>query len=239
MSTSFQRILVLSLCLTGALACSSPKCRHRNCLPTGRVSGEFSGALLGASSGAITGFQLGAGSGPGVAVGAGFGALAGGIRGAVHDMERQELKDLEEELAREELRSQAQGVIASVYNQRIKHYPGRDIYAADLFFEADSHKLSTLGQALVKEIARMNRDRLSWSRFGIIAYVRSRTSDSAYASHLAEHRALEIANTLVEIGFEPRRLVASGVVTEDVLIKDQSERPGRFGQAIEFKALDR
>jgi outer membrane protein OmpA-like peptidoglycan-associated protein len=235
------RFILLLIALFASTACTKKQmCLTKKCIgKEGAITGKVSGAVLGAGSGAITGFQLGSGSGPGAAVGAGLGALAGGIRGVVHDRNVTNLEKGEEELEREKLRAQAQSAIADLMSYRLSSHPSREIYPADLFFAEDSSKLKPLGKALVSEIYLINKNRLPWSRLGVVSYVKSTNKKSSYSNHLAEKRALAIANELVRSGIEPRRVIASGVVGKDFLIKDANLSQGRYGQAIEIVPLDR
>jgi outer membrane protein OmpA-like peptidoglycan-associated protein len=231
--------LVIALCFC---SCSRKKmCLKKECLNKneGLASGNLSGAVMGAGSGAITGFQLGSGTGPGVAVGAGLGAVAGGVRGIVHDINISEIEQTKAKLRDEKIRAEAQAVIASHMAYRLDAHPSREIYPADLFFSEDSDKLKPLGKALVGEIYLINKNRLPWSRFGVISYVKSSDMKSSYSKTLAEKRALAIANELVRSGIEPRRIAASAVVTKDFLIKDDNIYPGRYGQAVEFLPIDK
>ena len=85
----------------------------------------------------------------------------------------------------------------------------------------------------------MNKDRLSWSRLVVQAYVKSPDAESAYAKQLAEGRAREIFDWLVQAGIEPRRIVARGVVVPEPVLVDPADDPLRYAQAVELIPLDR
>lgn len=203
------------------------------------ASGSLVGALTGAGAGAVTGFQIGAGTGPGAAVGAGFGALAGGVRGAVQDAQEDEELRLARTIKQAEQRGAAQHILGEYYNKRIQWHPSRDLYPADVFFEEDKTVLSDNGKAVVDELGIMNKERFPWSRFGVIVYVKSKRKDSSYAKHIADHRALEIANRLIRAGIEPRRVEAHGQIVSEEVFRDPDEVGQRYAQAVEFIPLDK
>lgn len=207
--------------------------------PDKQFAGGLEGAATSAGAGAIYGAQVGAGSGVGVAVGAGIGAVAGSIQGFAQDQLEEDLLDLNEQTRVERDRAMAQRIIAENYQRRLEIHPTREIYPADLFFSSDNVTLTELGRMLVRELARMNTERLPWSRFAVASYVRSSDKESTFAHYLAEKRAIAIGDALVREGFDPRRVIARGVVMEGPLLLDPRDAPERYNQAIEFIPLDR
>lgn len=207
--------------------------------PDKQFAGELRGAVTGAGAGAVTGFQLGAGSGPGALVGAGLGAVAGGISGAMTDATEEASLALSRNVRVERERATVHEVLQDHYVRRMELHPSRDIYPADLFFNGDAERLCPSAVPIVKEIARLTKHRMPWSRFVVASYVRSGKEPSAYAKHLAEARAKEIADALIKYGVEPRRVLARGVVVDAPLVKDPYDHPDRYSQAIEFLPSDR
>jgi len=211
--------------------------------PTQGPDKQFAGALEGAASsagaGAVYGFQVGAGSGVGAAVGAGVGAVAGTIQGIAQDQLEEDLLKLSAETRVERDRAMAQQIIAENYKRRLELHPTRDLYPADLFFTEDGTKLSDLGFLLLAELARMDKNRLPWSRFAVVSYVRSNDKESVFGRYLAEKRALAIGDFLSQRGFNPRRIVARGVIMDSPILLDPKDAPERYNQAIEFVPLDR
>ncbi len=224
-------VVTLPVCLS---ACAGPV---RG--PDKQFSGTLEGAASSAGAGAIYGAQVGAGSGVGAAVGAGIGAVAGSIQGFAEDQLEEDLLDLNEQTRVERDRAMAQRIIAGNYQRRLELHPTREIYPADLFFSSDDVKLTELGLMLVRELSRMNTERLPWSRFAVASYIRSNEKESIFAHYLADRRAIAIGDALVREGFDPRRIVARGVVMEGPLLIDPGDRPERYNQAIEFIPLDR
>ena len=155
---------VLALCLV----CSG--CVGPSEGPDKQFEGELSGAALGAGAGAVTGFQVGAGTGPGALVGAGFGAAAGAIQGFIRDQTEEDLLALAAETDAARQQSIAHEILSEHYKRRIDLHPTRDIYPADHFFYADSVKLRRCAQPLIREIARMNKQRFAWSRVQVVVY---------------------------------------------------------------------
>lgn len=211
--------------------------------PTRGPDKQFSGALEGAASsagaGALYGIQVGAPTGVGVAVGAGVGAVAGSIQGFAADQLEEDLLDLTQETRAERERAMAQKIIAENYRRRLELHPTRDIFPADLFFSSDNTRLNRLGLMILKELAHMNTERLPWSRFAVATYVRSNDKESVFAHYLAETRSIAIGDALVREGFDPRRIVARGVVMESPLLIDPRDSPERYNNAVEFVPLDR
>lgn len=202
-------------------------------------AGEAQGAIVGAGAGAVTGFQVGAATGPAAVVGAGLGAVAGAVQGYMEDnAEEQALK-----IARATKKERQQAVVHEIMNDNLKRrleiHPSRDIYPADLFFNGDESKLCRTGIPLVGEIAKLNKNRVPWSRLVVAAYVKSSDENSEFSRNLAEKRAKEIGDYFVRSGIEPRRIEARAVVVDGPVLIDPLDRPERYSQAIEFIPLDR
>jgi outer membrane protein OmpA-like peptidoglycan-associated protein len=207
--------------------------------PDKQALGTLEGAATGAGAGAVTGFQLGAGTGPGALVGAGLGAVAGGIQGAVQDSLDEDLLRLSAEARAERERLYAQEILQEEFKRRVALHPTRDLYPADLFFYGDESKLRPTARPVVRELARLNKERASWSRLVVAAYTKAATSDSEFAQRLGEKRARELVDELVRGGLEPRRLLTRVVVVNEPVLIDPLDRPERYSQAIELIALDR
>lgn len=206
--------------------------------PDKQSIGTLQGAATGAGSGAIIGAQLTAGAGPGAAVGAGFGAVLGALKGAGVDLlEEEDIKQLEE-LERLKIASWAQDVLAEHYKTRLRLHPGRDIYAADLFFEGDSSLLSPKTKILAREIATRLRTDMPWSRIEITSYSTAKNAESGYADKLNQKRAEEIAVQFVRGGVEPRRISIKALTLSAPLVIDPEDSPARYRQSIEIAALD-
>lgn len=207
--------------------------------PDKQFSGGLAGAATGAGAGAVTGFQLGAGAGPGAAVGAGFGAVAGGIKGYFQDQNEENLLRLSAETRNEREIAMVHEILNDHYRRRMELHPARDIYPADLFFRGDEVKLRPSACRLVKEIARLNKDRMPWSRLAIATYSRANTDDSFFARHLAEGRSKELVEYFVKSGIEARRLETRSIVIDAPLLIDPADDPSRYNQAVEIIPLDR
>ena len=207
--------------------------------PDKQFAGSLQGAATGAGAGAVTGFQVGALTGPAAAIGAGFGAVAGGIQGAIQDDTEMQMLELAAQTKEQREISWAQEILNDQYKRRLELHPSREIYPADLFFSGDSPKVRRGAEPVIRELARMNKQRLPWSRLVIASYVRSAGEGSPYSRELSEHRAREIINQLVHAGLEPRRLVARGVVVDAPVLIDPNDDPMRYNQAIEIIALDK
>lgn len=229
--SSVSSILVIKLLLIGCVGPTEG--------PDKQFQGELSGAALGAGAGAVTGFQVGASTGPGALVGAGFGAAAGAIQGFIQDQTEEDLLALAAETNSAKQRAIAHEILSEHYKRRLELHPTRDIYPADLFFYADSVKLRRCAIPLLSEIARMNKERLSWSRVRVVVYNKSKEGDSSYASHLALKRSRAIVNQLARNGIEGRRLEAKGVIVEAPILVDPGDNPSRYSQAVEIVPLDR
>jgi outer membrane protein OmpA-like peptidoglycan-associated protein len=129
-------------------------------------------------------------------------------------------------------------VLAEHYERRIELHPGRDIYPADLFFDAGEVAMTPRGEVLLNEIAALLKDRLPWSRIEIQSYVQAADLQSSYARFLSERRALEVANHLVYRGIRPERLIAKGVPVKAPILLDPKDSPHRFREAIEITPID-
>jgi outer membrane protein OmpA-like peptidoglycan-associated protein len=198
------------------------------------------GALEGAGAGAIMGFQMGVATGPGAAIGAGFGAAAGMIHGVVKDQHEEVEIDNARKLRDATHRTAAQEALSDHYNRRMALHPARDIYPADLFFSGDSAKMCPKGVGIVREIARLNRYRLPYSRLVVAAYAKSvGAPDTSYVQHLTDRRSREFVNQLIQAGLEPRRLETRSVIMEGPLVLDPKDDPTRYNQAIEIIPIDR
>ena len=191
--------------------------------PDKQGAGIVSGAALGAGSGAVVGAQVSSVTGAGVLIGAGLGAVAGGVRGFIQDQLEEDLLKLSAESRAERERAWVQELLTDHYARRTELHP----------------TLRPIAKRLVEEIALMNKDRLSWSRLVVQAYVKSPDAESAYAKQLAEGRAREIFDWLVQAGIEPRRIVARGVVVPEPVLVDPADDPLRYAQAVELIPLDR
>lgn len=207
--------------------------------PDKQFSGTVQGAAIGAGAGAITGAHLSAATGPGVAVGAGLGAVAGGIRGFVID-------ETEEQLLEFAARTQEQREIANAHELLQEHFkrrqelhPTRDLYPADWFFAGDEVRLRPSAYTLVRELVRLNKERMPWSRLVIAAYVQARDGESEYAAYLARERSNELGDAFIKAGIEARRITTRAVIVEVPTLIDPYDRPDRYSQAIEIIPLDR
>ncbi len=232
-SFSTSLVLGLSICLA-ALGCAGPR---RG--PDKQVESGVSGMLMGAGAGAVTGAQIGAGAGPGVAVGAGFGAALGTIQGFFKDMQEESMLDLAVRTKEAREVAYAQEVLVEHFKRRAELHPTRDIFPADVFFESDNVKVKPEAYAVVKEIVRLNKNRMPWSRLIVTSYIKSADEDSAYAKYLAEHRAENLSNLLIKYGIQPRRLTARPIVMKEAILLDPADRRDRYSQAIELTAADR
>ena len=207
--------------------------------PDKQFAGTLEGAITGAGSGMVTGFQFGVGTGPGAAVGAGVGAVAGGIQGFAQDSVEDDLLKTAAKTQTERMRAAAQNIIAENYKRQLELHPTREIYPADVFFADDDVELSTQGKMVLRELAKIDQERLPWSRFIVASYVRANDKDSVYARYLAEKRSQNIGNFLVGKNFESRRVLGRAVVIEAPIVIDPDDSPERFNQAIEFIPMDR
>ena len=217
-----------------------------NCVPTGPVPGPdkqavgtVEGAAVGAGVGAVTGFQLGLATGPGAAVGAGMGAVAGGLQGLVRDQSEEGLLKLAAETKEERRRAFAQEVVSEQLKRRVELHPTRDIYPADLFFYADETKLRPMADDIVREIARINKNRFPWSRLVISAYIKAADEESQYAATLGKKRCQALGDSFVTAGFEARRIETRVVLVKEPLLIDPQDRADRYNQAFELIPADR
>jgi len=225
------------LALTQALAGCS---RQPVYGPDKMFSGTTVGAMEGAGAGAVMGFQMGVATGPGAAIGAGFGAAAGAIHGAMRDSTEELEIETSKALALESRRSHAQQILADHYRRRMAVHPSRDIYPADLFFDGDSANVCVRGAGVLEEIARLNKQRLPYSRLIVAAYAKSvGGEDSSYIQHLTDKRSRAVVNQLIKAGIEPRRLETRSVIMDAPLVIDPQSDPTRFNQAIELIPIDK
>ncbi|MCB0358465.1 MAG: hypothetical protein KDD44_02485 [Bdellovibrionales bacterium] len=206
--------------------------------PDKQAAGTIYGASLGAGAGAVTGAQLGSNLGPGAWIGAGLGGAYGMMSGLGVDLLEEDQLRREEEAARAEELLWVQHILAEHYERRLELHPNRDIYPADLFFRADEVTLTESSALLAREIARLTKRRMPWSRIVVAAYVTARDRDSDYASYLTQRRAEELAREFVRAGLEARRIAAQSVVLSEPILVDPYDRPDRYRQAIEIIALD-
>jgi outer membrane protein OmpA-like peptidoglycan-associated protein len=229
---SVRSFAVVCMCLM--CGCAGPQVG-----PDKQFVGTVEGAATGAGAGAVTGFQLSAGAGPGAAVGAGLGAVVGGIQGIIQDMQEEDMLRIAAETRQEREKAYVHEVLADHYKRRLELHPSRDIYPADLFFNGDEGKVKRSAVPLLKEIARLNKRRLPWSRLVIAAYAKSADSESEYGQTLCQLRARAIGDYLVANGIEPRRVQTRAVLLTEPLLIDPADSPTRYNQAIEIIPLDR
>ena len=231
---NYYSLFSVLLALTMLIACAAPVSG-----PDKQFAGMMQGAAVGAGAGAVTGAQVAAATGPGVAVGAGFGAVVGGVKGYLADLDEDRLMRLAGEMRHERQRAIAHEILQDHYAKRLEVHPTRDIYPADLFFFGDESKLRQCGRILVREMARMNKERIPSSRLAVVAYNMSKNQDVRYGRELAERRARAITNELIKSGIEPRRVEARAVIIDEPLVLDPNDHPDRYRQAIELLPLDR
>ena len=228
-------LIIVSMCLLGA-------CRYSPG-PDKQGGGMIQGAATGAITGATTAVQFTSPTGPGAAVGAGIGAVAGALQGAAADAMEEEQERLGLLIKEEKNLSHAHALLAEHYQRRLELHPTRDIYPADYFFFGDETKLRQEARALVDEIARLNINRLPWSRLVITSYVRVKSKDkkeaTEYAYYLGEKRVKALANQLIHSGVEPRRIESRSMVIEAPILLDPHDDPLRYNQAVEITPVDR
>jgi outer membrane protein OmpA-like peptidoglycan-associated protein len=231
------RIGAVCFVLTQVLSACSRQPVHG---PDKQFSGTAVGAMEGAGAGAVMGFQMGVATGPGAAIGAGFGAAAGAIQGALRDSTEELEMETSKTLALESRRSVAQQLLTDHYRRRMAIHPSRDIYPADLFFDGDSARVSPRGAGVLEEVARLNKQRLPYSRLIVAAYAKSvGGEESSYIQHLTDRRSRAVVNQLIKAGIEPRRLETRSVIIDGPLVIDPQSDPTRFNQAIEIIPIDR
>ena len=217
--------------------------------PDTQGTGTVFGAMEGAASGAITGFNLGIGTGPGALVGAGLGGLAGGMQGYAADVLEQENLKIQKQITKQERIIFAHQILKQHYEKRLRVHPSREIFPADIFFSGDERKIRQSSVPIVEEIAKLTKERMPWSRFAVISYVKSNeevkeddldyNTKVRYQLGLTEARAKEISNYLIKAGIEPRRILARGTIIAAPILVDPEDKPLRYSQAIEFALLDK
>lgn len=227
-------VLIISLTLLLSACSTTPQPG-----PDKRAAGMVVGAAVGAGAGAVTGAEVASITGPGALVGAGLGAIAGGIRGLAQDAIEEDLIAISSKLSHETDLARVHDIILSHYERRLELHPSRDIYPADLFFDADKVELMPESVLLAKQIAKLNLYRFPWSRFVIASYVQSADVNSEYAKHLASNRAEALNNIFVESGMNPRRIVSRAIIVPAPILLDPFDRSDRYSQAIEFIPLDK
>ncbi|HQH28088.1 MAG TPA: OmpA family protein, partial [Oligoflexia bacterium] len=206
--------------------------------PDKQSEGTLFGAASGAGAGVITAAQVGAATGPAAWIGAGLGGIFGLFSGLGTDL-------LEEDQIRRERETQcmrqttwAQNKLAEHYARRLELHPSRDIFPADWFFAPDSAQFQPGAELLVQMLAELTQRRMPWSRIMIAAYNTASDPESAYAKHVTKKRAEAIAVAFISSGFEPRRVLAQGVVVPEPILVDPDDNPGRYRQAIELIPVD-
>lgn len=203
------------------------------------TGGAIHGALTGAGAGVVTAFQVAAPTGPGAFIGAGFGAVAGGVTGAIENQKEGDVAKMQHQTDVLKYRTEIQALLEKHYQKRLELHPTRDIFPADLFFEADTAKLSKKGDALTHELALLNKERLPWSRLVIASYVKSSSENNEFADYLARRRAVILGDAFVHYGIEPRRIETRPVTISSSIVKDPESAPFRYAQAIELIVADR
>jgi hypothetical protein len=234
-----MRFRSVSSVLVGATLALTACARQSIQGPDQQGSGMIVGATTGAAAGALTGFQLTSVAGPGAIAGAGLGAVAGGIKGAMRDAQQDSERQLAHDIERAESQERAWSLLREHYEKRAGLFPARDIFPADLFFFGDERTLSKQGRSLVEGLARLNKERMPWSRLVVACYIQSSDPNSVYARRLSDKRAREIAKALIRDGIEPRRIEVRAVVIDKPLSRDPSDLPDRYSQAVELIVKDR
>ncbi|MCB0353772.1 MAG: hypothetical protein KDD64_09615 [Bdellovibrionales bacterium] len=233
-------LLVVGVLLVGGCVGPQPG-------PDKQAEGMFRGAALGAGAGAVYGAQITAGTGPGAAAGAGLGAVAGAVRGFFQDQAEEDLLRLAASSQREREVAYAHEILAEHFRRRAELHPTRDIFPADLFFAGDEFTLRPGADALVREMVKLNKNRMPWSRLVIASYVKGdepqsedlSVSSKSYSYQLAFRRASALGNAFVKYGIEPRRIEGRVVIVDEPVVVDPNDRPDRFNQAVELIAADR
>ena len=157
----------------------------------------------------------------------------------VTDTEEEQVLHLSQAAREERARALAHEMLNEHLKRRSELHPSRDIFPADIFFRGDEVTLRPEALPLVREIARLNKERMAWSRLVVAAYVKASDKDSSYAEHLGQRRSRELCDQLTQGGIEPRRLMTRVVVMDKPLLIDPYDKPERYSQAIELIPLDR
>ena len=234
----YVRHVVAALMIGSALGGCASRANRPADPPDNQGVGTLYGAAAGAGSGAVYGAQVGAGSGPGALVGAGLGGVFGAVSGAGLDIIEEDQLAKKEDLDEARETAWAQQVLQQHYARRLELQANRDIFPAEMFFEGDSLTLRPGACVLLKEMARLTKSRMPWSRIKVSAYVTASDLDSSWAVTVTQRRAEEIAMQFVRYGIEPRRLVIEGVPVKEPVLVDPEDSPGRYRQAIEIAAMD-
>ena len=200
-----------------------------------REEGAVAGAATGALTGMVVAVHAGSAYPPAALAGAGFGAVAGGVKGYFADQLEAKYQELANEKDHQKALLKAQLIVLQQLEQRKKLHPTRDIFPSDLFFLGDEHTLRPGAEAIIEEIAIINKERFSWSPLVVASYVQAGKNDS-FAKQLAGDRAKIIANKLIKYGISPRRVEARPIIITETLLLDPEDRPDRYSQAIEFIA---
>ena len=236
-SGMLQKTSVTVLCL---LLCSSCSNFERKLVPGPDKAGAglVEGAALGGASGVILSNALGSAAFPALAIGAGLGATFGMISGTGADIVEEESIAQRLEFAALKAETSAQSKLAEHYHTRIRLHPSRDIFPADQFFDSDTSKLSAEGKDLSILIGKVIGSERPWSRILVATYVTSKGEDNQFALQVTKKRAEAIGQAFLEAGVDPRRVVAKGFPLDKPILRDNSDKYGRYNQAVEFILLD-
>lgn len=206
--------------------------------PDKQSEGTITGAATGAGSGAIIGAQAAAAAGPGAWIGAGFGAIFGLLSGLGLDLVEEDQIRREEQIKRAREIVWSQEMLAEHYSRRLELHPNRDIYPIDWFFDRDSSKLKPGATLLLEAITQMNMQRMPWSRIVVACYTTARDPHARYPQYITKKRSEIIAQEMVNLGIEPRRLYTKSYVMSEPILIDPNDSAYRYRQAVEFIPLD-
>ncbi|MBL7661702.1 OmpA family protein [bacterium] len=208
--------------------------------PDKQGAGTLYGAMVGAGSGAVIGAQVGATTTSSVLVGGSFGAALGAMHGAAQDLNEDEQLRFDAEASQTKEVLYAQQVLSQQLERRMRLHPNRDIYPADVFFDAGDVKLKCGADSLVKEITSLSRGRFPWSRLVVASYVTSANPKSDYAKYLAKKRGEAIATQIIRSGIDPKRVAVQPITMKDPLVFDPEDNdPMRYYEAVEIVLPDR
>ena len=104
---------------------------------------------------------------------------------------------------------------------------------------ADTAKLSKRGKMVIAELARLNKERLPWSRFVIATYVKASDEKSDFAIYLSQKRAIQMGDEFIRNGIEARRIETRPIIVSTPILIDPEDKPSRYAQAIELIPVDR